>query len=69
MTRWTAALVLAIIVAFAAAGVAKEWIPLNDSPEPITFSWEVMTVPVAITGFKPTSVLIIPPPASKVMQE
>lgn len=32
---------------------------INDSPEAITFSWEVNTTPVAVTGFKPTANLII----------
>jgi hypothetical protein len=31
----------------------------NDSPEVITFSWEVSTTPVAVTGLKPTSVITI----------
>lgn len=32
---------------------------VNDSPEAIEFSWEITTVPVAVTGFKPTSLVII----------
>ena len=32
---------------------------INDSPEPINFSWEFTTVPVNVTGFKPTACLII----------
>jgi hypothetical protein len=32
---------------------------INDSPEAITFSWECMTVPVAVTGLKPTSLLTV----------
>ena len=28
---------------------------VNDSPDAITFSWEVNTTPVLVTGFKPTS--------------
>ena len=28
---------------------------VNDSPEAITFSWEVSTIPVEVTGFKPTA--------------
>lgn len=31
----------------------------NDSPEPITFSWDFSTIPVAVPGYKPVSVLII----------
>jgi hypothetical protein len=37
----------------------KAYSSVNDSPEPITFSWEVMTTPVAVTGAKPTSLLTI----------
>lgn len=32
---------------------------VNDSPEAITFSWEVSTTPVNVTGFKPTALLVI----------
>lgn len=32
---------------------------INDSPEVITFSWEVMTVPAAATGFMPVSLITI----------
>lgn len=31
----------------------------TDSPEPITFSWEISTTPVAVTGFEPVSVITI----------
>lgn len=32
---------------------------VNDSPEAITFSWEVTTTPVNVNGHKPTSHLIV----------
>lgn len=32
---------------------------INDSPEAITFSWEVTTTPVNVTGYKPTASLTI----------
>lgn len=32
---------------------------VNDSPEAITFSWEMTTTPVAVTGYKSTSCLIV----------
>lgn len=32
---------------------------INDSPEAITFSWEVTTTPVDVPGFKPTACLTI----------
>lgn len=37
----------------------KGYQTVNDSPEAITFSWEVTTTPVNVTGFKPTASLII----------
>jgi hypothetical protein len=37
----------------------KAYSTINDSPEVITFSWEVSTTPVAVTGLKPTSVITI----------
>lgn len=32
---------------------------INDSPEAITFSWEFTTIPVNVTGFKPTACITI----------
>ena len=32
---------------------------LNDSPEPITFSWEITTTPVEVPGLKPTACITI----------
>ena len=37
----------------------KAYSTLNDSPEAITFSWELTTTPVNVTGFKPTACLTI----------
>lgn len=37
----------------------RSYATINDSPDAITFSWEVTTTPVEVTGFKPTSCLII----------
>jgi hypothetical protein len=37
----------------------RAYATVNDSPEAITFSWELTTTPVAATGFKPTSILTI----------
>lgn len=37
----------------------KAYQTINDSPEAITFSWEVTTTPVAVKGFKPTAILTI----------
>ena len=32
---------------------------INDSPDAIQFSWEFTTTPVAVTGHKPTSLMVI----------
>lgn len=37
----------------------KAYQTINDSPEAITFSWEISTVPVNVTGFKPTASIVI----------
>lgn len=37
----------------------KGYQSVNESPEAITFSWEVNTTPVPVTGFKPTASLTI----------
>jgi hypothetical protein len=37
----------------------KAYATINDSPEAITFSWEVTTTPVSVDGFKPTAHLEI----------
>lgn len=42
-----------------AAPSEKAYSTINDSPEAITFSWEVTTTPVEVTGFKPTACVTI----------
>ena len=37
----------------------KAYATINESPEPITFSWEFTTTPVEIENFKPTSIVTI----------
>jgi hypothetical protein len=37
----------------------KAYNTINDSPEAITFSWDVTTTPVGVTGFQPTSLIVI----------
>lgn len=37
----------------------KAYNTVNDSPEPITFSYEISTTPVPVTNFKPTSIITI----------
>lgn len=46
---------LHIIYGAMAAPSEKAYATINDSPEAITFSWEVTTTPVSVTGFKPTA--------------
>lgn len=42
-----------------AAPSEKAYATINDSPEAITFSWEVSTTPVNVPGFKPTASVTI----------
>jgi hypothetical protein len=42
-----------------AAPSEKGYATINDSPEAITFSWEVSTTPVEVEGFKPTASMVI----------
>lgn len=37
----------------------KNYQTVNDTPEPVEFSWEVSTTPVEVTGAKPTATLTI----------
>ena len=37
----------------------KGYSTVNDSPEAITFSWEVTTTPITVEGYKPTANVII----------
>lgn len=42
-----------------AAPTEKAYGTVNESPEAITFSWELSTTPVAVTGMKPTASVVI----------
>lgn len=42
-----------------AAPTEKGFTTINDSPEAITFSWELTTTPVPVPGFKPSAILTI----------
>ena len=48
-----------IIYGCLAAPSEKAYATINDSPEAITFSWEVTTTPVNVEGFKPTASIVI----------
>jgi hypothetical protein len=37
----------------------KAYNTINDSPEAITFSWEISTTPVPVTDYKPTSLIVV----------
>ena len=50
---------LHIIYGALAAPSEKAYATINDSPEAITFSWEVTTTPVNVTGAKPTASITI----------
>lgn len=51
---------LHLIYGCLAAPSEKAYATINDSPEAITFSWEVTTTPVEVgTGFKPTACITI----------
>lgn len=50
---------LHLIYGALAAPSEKAYATINDSPEAITFSWEVSTTPVNVTGKKPTASLTI----------
>lgn len=50
---------LHIIYGALAAPSEKAYATINDSPEAITFSWEITTTPVEVTGHKPTASIVI----------
>lgn len=45
----------------------KGYSTVNDSPDAVTFSWEIETTPVNIEGFKPTALMVID--STKVQKE
>lgn len=46
---------LHLIYGAMAAPSEKAYATINDSPEAVTFSWEISTTPIAVSGFEPTS--------------
>ena len=50
---------LHIIYGCQAAPSERAYTTVNDSPEAITFSWEISTTPVEVTDHKPTSILTL----------
>jgi hypothetical protein len=37
----------------------KDYASINDSPAPVTFSWDFTSIPVAVTDLQPTSLIVI----------
>lgn len=50
---------LHLVYGLLASPSEKAYATINDSPEAITFSWELTSTPVEVTGFKPTSIITI----------
>lgn len=50
---------LHLVYGLTASPAEKDYVTLTDSPSPVTFSWDFSSVPVAITGFEPTSLIVI----------
>lgn len=50
---------LHLIYGCQAAPSEKGYATINESPEAITFSWEITTTPVAVAGYKPVSSITI----------
>jgi hypothetical protein len=50
---------LHLIYGAQAAPSEKAYGTINDSPEAITFSWDITTSPVSVTGLKPTAILTV----------
>lgn len=50
---------LHLVYGCSAAPSEKAYSTINDSPEPINFSWELTTVPAPATDYRPTSVITI----------
>lgn len=50
---------LHLVYGATAAPSEKAYNTINDSPEAITFSWAIATTPVPVTGFAPTSLIVI----------
>lgn len=50
---------LHLLYGLQAAPSEKAYATINDSPEAITFSWEVSSTPVPVTDRKPTALLVV----------
>jgi hypothetical protein len=50
---------LHLVYGCSASPSEKAYTTINDSPEAITFSWEITTIPVAVPGMKPTAIITV----------
>lgn len=50
---------LHLLYGLQAAPSEKAYATINDSPEAISFSWEVTSTPVPVTDYKPTSLIVV----------
>lgn len=50
---------LHLIYGASASPSEKSYTTVNESPDAITFSWEITTTPVNVAGYSPTSILTI----------
>ncbi len=50
---------LHLIYGATASPSEKAYASINETPEAITFSWEITTIPLPVAGFKPTASLVI----------
>lgn len=50
---------LHIIYGAMASPSEKAYSTINDSPDAVTFSWELTTTPVSVAGMKPTATIVI----------
>jgi hypothetical protein len=50
---------LHLLYGLTASPSEKAYATINDSPEAISFSWDVTSVPAPVTDFKPTSLIVI----------
>jgi hypothetical protein len=50
---------LHLIYGCQAAPSEKAYATINDSPEALSFSWDVTTTPVPVTDYKPTSLIVV----------
>jgi hypothetical protein len=50
---------LHLVYGLTAAPTSKAYTTINDQPAAIAFSWAIESIPVAVTGLKPTSLIVV----------